>query len=369
MALLIDRIEVIDIKHLDYALDQFSEMNDEVWGVLFNGSGITIKGDMVTLNKNQTTNNLTFVGHDLIQSYLKVLIKENISTIDEDIIYGMKCLHRLSTLNIKNIMISTHQMTIAQLSSYSISTSGLKIQLNEENGKNLPISTAMVCFIRTLIQHEILHYLSDEDSIRFVVKRNIPIFNSQNKLISQLLLVDLDHPFEREVANHQKEHLDKDMTILQANIDDMNPEMVPYVIEKLLQAGANDVYFYPILMKKGRSGFILNVLCNVRKVKMLKTIIFKETTTIGVRGLPVEVHRLGRTFDKVKTSWGHITIKIAKYEDDIVQVAPEFEDCKKLAIEHDVPLKLVYQSAVNEINQTYGPKINLRTPTERSKDT
>jgi uncharacterized protein (DUF111 family) len=141
---------------------------------------------------------------------------------------------------------------------------------------------------------------------------------------------------------HREEHVDEGMLLLQANIDDMNPELCSYVGELLFEAGANDVYWIPIIMKKGRPGIMLNVLVNERRLEDMEEVIFRETTTIGVRYLRASCHRLARNFEQVATPWGEINVKIGYHRGQMVQFAPEFKECEQVAKQHGVPLKKVY---------------------------
>ena len=94
--------------------------------------------------------------------------------------------------------------------------------------------------------------------------------------------------------DHANEHVDSGMIVLQANIDDMNPEYCSHVSDLLFERGANDVYWIPIVMKKGRPGLMLNVLAPKSKLDEMKQIVFQETTTLGVRYWDAACHRLGR---------------------------------------------------------------------------
>lgn len=141
---------------------------------------------------------------------------------------------------------------------------------------------------------------------------------------------------------HRDEHIDEQMILMQANYDDMNPEWYSYVMDRLFEAGANDVYFVPIIMKKGRPGTMLNVLVSAHLQYSIEEIIFTETTTLGVRWMQASCHRLGRDFTKVNTPWGEMSVKIGYYKNKIVQFAPEFDECKRVADTHQVPLKKVY---------------------------
>lgn len=144
---------------------------------------------------------------------------------------------------------------------------------------------------------------------------------------------------------HRTEHTEEGMVLIQANLDDMNPEWCSYVMDRLFEAGANDVYWVPIVMKKGRPGFMLNVLCSDERLGAMEDVIFSETTTLGLRYLRADCHRLGRAFVQVETPWGAITVKTGYYQGKLVQVAPEFKDCEQAALTHGVPLKQVYEEA------------------------
>lgn len=151
---------------------------------------------------------------------------------------------------------------------------------------------------------------------------------------------------------HREEHIDEDMLLIQANIDDMNPEICPYVTDRLFDAGANDVYWIPIIMKKGRPGMMLNVLIDERKLQPIEEVIFSETTTIGLRYLRASCHRLGRSFEQVSTPWGMINVKIGYHRGEMVQFAPEFKECEQAALLHGVPLKQVYEEVKRQFLHT-----------------
>lgn len=142
--------------------------------------------------------------------------------------------------------------------------------------------------------------------------------------------------------DHGTEHTDDGMLVIQANLDDMNPEHCSYVSDKLFEAGANDVYWIPIVMKKGRPGLMLNVLAAEERLGLVEDIVFRETTTLGLRYMRATVHRLGREFVRVATPWGEITVKAGYHRGRMVQFAPEFRECEAAAKAHGVPLKTVY---------------------------
>lgn len=142
---------------------------------------------------------------------------------------------------------------------------------------------------------------------------------------------------------HNDEHMDEEMVKLEVNLDDVSGEWLGYVMDLLFDAGANDVFYTPIYMKKNRPGVLLQTLSSRQKLNAIKEILFNETTTLGVRYYPLTVHRLERRFKTVETKWGPVTIKEGYYEGNLVQRAPEYEECKELATRHKVPLKEVYQ--------------------------
>lgn len=144
------------------------------------------------------------------------------------------------------------------------------------------------------------------------------------------------------VFEHQVEHVDDDMILIQANIDDMNPEFCSYVSDKLFEQGANDVYWIPIIMKKGRPGVMLNVLVAAERLGAMEAVIFRETTSIGLRYVRAACHRLGREQVDIPTRWGKISAKVGYYNGKMVQFSPEFSECERVAKQHSVPLKQVY---------------------------
>lgn len=149
--------------------------------------------------------------------------------------------------------------------------------------------------------------------------------------------------------SHRDEHTDDNMIKLEVNLDDMTGEWLGYIMDKLLELGVNDVYYTSIYMKKNRPAVLLSVLCTKALINDVQSLIFKETTTLGVRYHPLFVHRLERRFYSLQTEWGEISIKEGLYKGEVVQVAPEYEDCKKIAAEHNIPLKEVYKKVWNQI--------------------
>lgn len=152
--------------------------------------------------------------------------------------------------------------------------------------------------------------------------------------------------------SHRQEHYDEGMVIIQANLDDMNPEFTSYITDLLLNAGANDVYWVPIIMKKGRPGVMLNVLVQEERVPEMEEVIFRETTTLGLRYTQAACHRLGREFEQVETKYGVLSVKVGYYRGKPVQFAPEFRECEAAAKTYGVALKEVY----DEVRGSYWQK-------------
>ncbi len=123
-------------------------------------------------------------------------------------------------------------------------------------------------------------------------------------------------------------------TVLECNIDDMQPEQHGYLMELLFDAGANDVWITPIIMKKSRPATTLSVLCNPSKAMEMKTLLFEQATTIGLREYSVQKSMLRREEKTVTTKLGDVRIKESYFNGKRVRVKPEFEDCKKLALQH-----------------------------------
>lgn len=136
------------------------------------------------------------------------------------------------------------------------------------------------------------------------------------------------------------------ITVLEATIDDMTPQVFGYVLEKLLQNGALDAFGLPVQMKKSRPGMMLMVLARNEDTSHLADLIFAETTTIGLRTRQEQRMTLPREWVPVETRWGTVRIKLALLHGEETNAAPEFEDCRRVAEEHRVPLKTVMQDAM-----------------------
>lgn len=149
-----------------------------------------------------------------------------------------------------------------------------------------------------------------------------------------------------EAAEKVAAGFDEEIAVIEANLDDMNPQIYGYVSEKLLAAGALDVYTTPVQMKKNRPGTLLSVLCKPQDVSAVAGLIFAETTTFGVRTRREQRRVLPREHVSVATCFGDVRIKLSRVNGRILHVAPEYEDCKALAEAKKVPLHRVIAEAL-----------------------
>ncbi len=139
----------------------------------------------------------------------------------------------------------------------------------------------------------------------------------------------------------------KAITLLETNIDNMNPEIYGYIFPKLFEKGALDVYITPIIMKKNRPACILSVLCPEDKSASIEDFIFRETPTLGIRKYKVEREEMDRKTVIVETKFGKISVKAAYLNNKIVKFAPEYEECSKIAESSGIPIFEVYQEIIS----------------------
>ena len=136
------------------------------------------------------------------------------------------------------------------------------------------------------------------------------------------------------------------ITRVETNIDDLSPEILGAVTEELLKAGALDVFLTPIQMKKNRPGVQLTALCEEAAVGRVAELIFRHTTSFGVRMDRVERVKLERRFETVETAYGAVTVKIGSLGGETVQVSPEFESCRAVSEKSGQPIRVIYEAAV-----------------------
>jgi uncharacterized protein (TIGR00299 family) protein len=142
------------------------------------------------------------------------------------------------------------------------------------------------------------------------------------------------------------------VAVLETNLDDCSGEILGAFVETALAAGALDVFHTPIQMKKNRPGVLLTVLCAEADADKFSELLLRETTAFGVRRTIAERRKLRREFTTVKTKFGNVTVKLGKLNGKVVQAAPEFESCRKLAAQKRVPVKQVFEAAAQVLRKT-----------------
>jgi hypothetical protein len=151
-----------------------------------------------------------------------------------------------------------------------------------------------------------------------------------------------------ESAEKSASSTDETIHVLEANLDDMNPQIYGYFLEKALSAGALDVFATAVQMKKNRPGMLVTVLCKPQDADKLTKLLFEETTTLGVRSHTASRRILPRESVSVSTQFGDVRVKVARVNGRIQHAAPEFDDCRKLAEEKNVPLHRVISEAMRQ---------------------
>jgi pyridinium-3,5-bisthiocarboxylic acid mononucleotide nickel chelatase len=142
--------------------------------------------------------------------------------------------------------------------------------------------------------------------------------------------------------------------VLETNVDDLNPELYAYVLERLFAAGAQDAWLTPIVMKKGRPAVTISVLVSPSRQEAVRQVLFRETGTLGIRASVVDKQALEREWVEVATRHGSVRVKIGRLEGNTVTVAPEFEDCVQVAREAGVPAREVYEEATRLAREAIG---------------
>jgi uncharacterized protein (TIGR00299 family) protein len=158
---------------------------------------------------------------------------------------------------------------------------------------------------------------------------------------------DLPHPnllriFVGEAAGRPAE---EQVVLLETNLDDLSAEFCDHLMDRLLGAGALDVFYTPIVMKKSRPATLVSVLAEPGRADVLSDILFRETSTLGIRFLQASRRCLDRELQEVQTEYGRVRVKIGRMGEEVVTASPEYEDCRRLALDRGVPLKAVYEAA------------------------
>jgi hypothetical protein len=324
MEIFIEKIEKLNTKQLFKALQSIAPLSND------------------TVNFGERLDQLA-LGNPLIDAYIMNLREAGIIVANEYIVNGIFILRWFLENRLDKLLLYPHRVSSADCHN-GINMTGLHVEIVSEPKSHT--SVEVIGLVRALQSQSKVEYYVNTVDIAVKTQKLIPLSEGGNALI----LIGENRPHSH---SHHQEHVDDQMTLLQTNIDDMNPEIIPYVLEQLLENGANDAFSQPILMKKGRHAIMLNVLCANHKIDQMEEIIFQETSTIGIRRLPAAVHRLGRTIETLETKFGTVSVKVAKYLGKIKQVTPEFEDCKALARQNNVPLKEVYEAVNVEIARKY----------------
>jgi uncharacterized protein (DUF111 family) len=139
--------------------------------------------------------------------------------------------------------------------------------------------------------------------------------------------------------------------VIEFNVDDMNPQQIPYLIERLLENGAADVFITPIIMKKGRPGFLVTVTCSSVKEEQVVNVIFSESSTIGVKKRKTEGIKLKRDVYTAATSYGKIKVKEVALPDGSKRIMPEYDECAAIAKKENLPLRIIQERIISELNQ------------------
>ncbi|MEZ4526548.1 MAG: nickel pincer cofactor biosynthesis protein LarC [Desulfobacterales bacterium] len=146
---------------------------------------------------------------------------------------------------------------------------------------------------------------------------------------------------------------DDQVAVMECNMDDMNPQIYDYLMQKILQMGARDVFLTPVQMKKNRPGTMLTVISLPEQVGLFADFLLKESSSIGLRWRMEKRIRAQRRMETLETAFGTVRIKIAERGGHIVHVSPEYEDCRKLAAEKNIPLKTVMGAAASQAMHRY----------------
>jgi uncharacterized protein (TIGR00299 family) protein len=139
---------------------------------------------------------------------------------------------------------------------------------------------------------------------------------------------------------------EEEIAILEANLDDLNPQLIGYIVDQAFAEGALDVFTTPVQMKKNRPGTVLTMLARPEHEATLRALLFRESSTLGLRTRHEKRYVLPRQHEAVVTPWGEVRMKVARLSGVVSQYAPEYEDCRRIALEHHVPLKTVLQEAI-----------------------
>ncbi len=174
--------------------------------------------------------------------------------------------------------------------------------------------------------------------------------------IPNLLRVSIGEKILKD-ENLKDGYVSDEAVLIETNIDDMNPEFYDYIMDKLFSQGALDVFLVPIQMKKNRPAHMLSIIVYEQNLKEILEVLFSESTTLGVRIREIKRLRLGQQNFIAETKYGKIRVKVGIFKGEIKNIAPEYEDCKKIAKQHKIPLKEVYEEAKWSVQRMVDRKI------------
>ena len=209
-------------------------------------------------------------------------------------------------------------------------TRGLKSRITDRKGEIVTPTAAAILTSLGVQINELLSFTLLNNGIGFGTRAySFPSF-------TRALLVKIEDTDVEEIYQ------------LECNIDDMNPQIYPYLIDKLQKAGALDTYISQISMKKGRPGNLITIITKKENMDVLKEILYRETTTLGIRILKIVREKLDRIFDTIYIGNSAFRIKKGYFKDKVVNIQPEFEDCKKVAEEKEIPIKEIIDQVLSE---------------------
>lgn len=156
--------------------------------------------------------------------------------------------------------------------------------------------------------------------------------------------------FLLEADSSQSDVTVKDAIVLECNMDDMKPEYYEFLIDRLFENGASDAWLTPIIMKKSRPAQTVSVLCNPEKVDILRDVLFRHSTTLGIRESKITKYALKREEKIVSTQYGEVRVKISFLKEKILHSKPEYEDCRLLAEKHNIPVSAIEQAVMQKLN-------------------
>lgn len=173
--------------------------------------------------------------------------------------------------------------------------------------------------------------------LKYVIKTTgYGIGQKNNPSCPNILRVYLAETAGSQINGHQA-------FIVECNVDDMNPELTEYISSRLFAAGAGDVWFTPVIMKKGRPAIMISIICEEHQIGAIREILFNESTTIGMRIFPFTKETLQREFEEIDTRFGRVVIKKSFFNGRLVSVKPEADRCAAIAAETGLPMKQIIQ--------------------------